>query len=76
MVFSHAQGGSTTGATGFGDSGGPTFDISTPEIEEQNIIVAVTSFGMNDNCNASGSYRIDQPDDLAFLQDPAGAYSD
>ena len=54
--------------------GGPTFDISTPEIEEQNIIVAVTSFGLNYNCNTSGSYRIDQPDDLAFLADPAGAY--
>jgi hypothetical protein len=75
VVFSHAQGGSTTGGTCFGDSGGPTFDISTPAIEEQNLIVAVTSFGMNYNCNASGSYRIDQPDDLAFLADPAGAYA-
>ena len=39
------------------------------------MIVAVTSFGLNYNCNASGSYRIDQPDDLAFLLDPAGAYT-
>jgi hypothetical protein len=69
VVFSHSSGG-----TCFGDSGGPTFDISTPEIDEQNVIVAVTSFGLNYNCNASGSYRIDQPDDLAFLQDPVGAY--
>ena len=30
---------------------------------------------MNYNCNASGSYRIDQADDLAFLEDPAGAYA-
>jgi hypothetical protein len=75
VMFSHAQGGSTSGGTCFGDSGGPTFDISTPAIEEQNLIVAVTSFGLNYNCNASGSYRIDQPDDLAFLLDPAGAYS-
>jgi hypothetical protein len=75
VMFSHAQGGSTDGGTCFGDSGGPTFDISTPEIEEQNVIVAVTSFGLNYNCNASGSYRIDQPDDLAFLLDPAGAYA-
>jgi len=75
VMFSHAQGGSTTGGTCFGDSGGPTFDITTPEIEEQNIIVAVTSFGLNYNCNASGSYRIDQPDDLAFLLDPAGSYA-
>jgi hypothetical protein len=74
VMFSHSEGGSTTGGTCFGDSGGPTFDISTPTIEEQNLIVAVTSFGLNYNCNASGSYRIDQPDDLAFLQDPAGAY--
>ena len=74
-MFSHAQGGSTNGGTCFGDSGGPTFDISTPEIDEQNVIVAVTSFGLNYNCNASGSYRIDQPDDIAFLLDPAGAYA-
>lgn len=62
VKFSHNDGG-----TCFGDSGGPTFDISTPELEEQNLIVAVTSFGMNYNCNASGSYRVDQPDDIAFL---------
>ena len=70
VKFSHNSGG-----TCFGDSGGPTFDISSPEIADQNIIVAVTSFGLNYNCNASGSYRIDQADDLAFLLDPAGAYS-
>jgi len=74
VVFSHAAGGSTDGATCFGDSGGPTFDKTTPEIEAQNIIVAVTSFGFNFNCNSGGSYRIDQPDDLAFLADPAGAF--
>ena len=73
-MFSHARGGSTTGGTCFGDSGGPTFDISNAAVAEQNIIVAVTSFGLNYNCNASGSYRIDQPDDLAFLADPAAAY--
>lgn len=66
VTFAHA-GGATTGGTCFGDSGGPTFDISTPVIAEQNIIVAVTSFGLNSNCNAGGSYRIDQPDDLEFL---------
>ncbi len=74
VMFSHARGGSTTGGTCFGDSGGPTFDISNAAVAEQNIIVAVTSFGLNYNCNASGSYRIDQPDDLAFLADPAAAY--
>ena len=75
VMFSHAQGGATNGGTCFGDSGGPTFDITNPQIEATNLIVAVTSFGLNYNCNASGSYRIDQPDDLAFLDDPAGAYT-
>jgi hypothetical protein len=74
VMFSH-KGRGTTGGTCFGDSGGPTFDITSPAIAEQNIIVAVTSFGLNYNCNASGSYRIDQPDDLAFLADPAGSYN-
>jgi len=69
VTFSHNSGG-----TCFGDSGGPTFDDTTPAIEAQNLIVAVTSFGMNFNCNAGGSYRIDQPDDIEFLADPAGAF--
>lgn len=72
--FSHNQGGKTTGGTCFGDSGGPTFDISTPDIEADHVIVAVTSFGFTSTCTAGGSYRIDQPDDLAFLADPAGAH--
>ena len=72
VMFSH-RGRGTTGGTCFGDSGGPTFDITTPRIAADNIIVAVTSFGLNYNCNASGSYRIDQADDLEFLADPAGA---
>jgi len=49
--------------------------ISTPAIEEKNPIVAVTSFGMTYNCNAGGSYCIDQLDDLESLLDPAGAYA-
>ena len=72
VMFSH-RGRGTSGGTCFGDSGGPTFDITTPQIADRNIIVAVTSFGLNYNCNASGSYRLDQADDLAFLADPAGA---
>lgn len=64
VKFSHATNGTTTGGTCFGDSGGPTFDISTPEIEAENVIVAVTSFGMTQTCTSSGSYRIDQADDL------------
>lgn len=73
VVFSHSKG-SGDGGTCFGDSGGPTFDITTPAITSTNVIVAVTSFGLNYNCTASGSYRIDRPDDLAFLANPAGAY--
>jgi hypothetical protein len=75
VMFSHAEGGSTDGGICSGDSGGPTFDISDAGVEEQNVIVAVTSFGLNDNCNASGSYRLDQFDDLSFLRNPAGAHS-
>ena len=73
VMFSHSGSG-TTGGTCFGDSGGPTFDITTPQVADENVIVAVTSFGLNSNCTAGGSYRIDQPDDLEFLMDPAGAY--
>jgi hypothetical protein len=52
-----------TGGTCFGDSGGPTFDTTT-----STMIVAVTSFGLSPNCTGiGGAYRIDQPDDLAFL---------
>ena len=75
VMFSHAKGGSTDGGTCFGDSGGPTFDVSTPQVEAQNLFVAVTSFGFSSTCTAGGGYRIDQPDDIAFLADPAGAFS-
>jgi hypothetical protein len=52
-----------TGGTCFGDSGGPTFDSTS-----SNLVVAVTSFGPSPNCGGiGGAYRIDQPDDLAFL---------
>lgn len=54
-----------TGGTCFGDSGGPTFDNTN-----SNLVVAVTSFGFSPNCTGVGGvYRIDQPDDLAFLAD-------
>jgi Trypsin len=53
----------STGGTCFGDSGGPTFDTTT-----SNMVVAVTSFGLSPNCTGiGGAYRLDQPDDLAFL---------
>jgi hypothetical protein len=75
VMFSHAKGGSTDGGTCFGDSGGPTFDVSTPALEAQNLFVTVTSFGFSPTCTAGGYYRLDQPDDIAFLADPAGAFS-
>jgi len=54
----------STGGTCFGDSGGPTFDTTNPPY----VLVAVTSFGLSPNCTGiGGAYRIDQPDDLAFL---------
>lgn len=50
------------GGTCFGDSGGPIL------IGDSDVIGAVTSFGLNGNCaGIGGGYRIDQPDDLAFL---------
>jgi len=53
----------STGGTCFGDSGGPTFDSTSSML-----VVAVTSFGYSPNCTGvGGAYRIDQPDDLAFL---------
>jgi len=52
-----------TGGTCFGDSGGPTFDNTT-----STLIVAVTSWGQSPNCGGKGGvYRLDQPDDIAFL---------
>ena len=54
-----------TGGTCFGDSGGPTFDNT-----DSRLVVAITSFGYSPNCTGvGGAYRIDQPDDLAFLAD-------
>jgi hypothetical protein len=54
-----------TGGTCFGDSGGPTFDTT-----DSLLLVAVTSFGFSPNCTGvGGAYRLDQPDDLAFLAD-------
>lgn len=51
-----------TGGTCSGDSGGPTF------VEGTTTVVAVTSFGMNETCaGSSGVYRIDTPDDLAWI---------
>jgi hypothetical protein len=51
-----------TGGTCFGDSGGPIFVSGTTTL------VAVVSFGTSSTCSGtSGAYRIDQADDLEFL---------
>lgn len=62
-LFSNNPGKHATGGTCFGDSGGPIFDNT-----DSNVVVAVTSFGFSLTCSGvGGGYRIDQPDDLAFL---------
>lgn len=54
--------GSDSGGTCFGDSGGPQF------LADTNVVVAVTSFGLNGNCaGTGGGYRVDQADDLEWL---------
>lgn len=63
VVFSNNA---NTGGTCFGDSGGPAFASSS-----STVIVAVTSFGINSRCaGTGGGYRIDQPDDIAFIANP------
>lgn len=62
-LFSNNPGKHAPGGTCFGDSGGPIFDGT-----ESTMVVAVTSFGFSFSCSGvGGGYRIDQPDDLAFL---------
>lgn len=63
----HLSTNSKTGGTCFGDSGGPTF--------YNGLLVAVTSFGYTDTCAGRGGvYRLDQPDDLAWLYGEFGRY--
>lgn len=51
-----------SGGTCFGDSGGPIF------WGDSNVIAAVTSFGLNQNCaGLGGGYRVDTADDQAFI---------
>ncbi len=52
----------SSGGTCFGDSGGPQF------LADTNVVVAVTSFGLNGNCaGTGGGYRVDAADDLDWL---------
>lgn len=54
--------GNGEGGTCFGDSGGPIFHGDT------NVVVAVTSYGLNANCvGTGGGYRVDTADDQAFI---------
>jgi hypothetical protein len=54
--------GANGGGTCFGDSGGPNF------IGTSNVVGGVTSFGTTFTCKGhNGAYRVDQPDDLAWL---------
>jgi hypothetical protein len=63
ILLSNNPGKPHPGGTCFGDSGGPTFDDTN-----SNLVVAVTSFGFSSTCSGvGGAYRLDQPDDLAFL---------
>jgi hypothetical protein len=60
--FSNDNGAAHKGGTCFGDSGGPVILNGT------RIVTAVNSFGISETCTGStNAYRLDQPDDLAFL---------
>ena len=61
--FTNSPGqGNGSGGTCFGDSGGPIFHGDT------NVIAAITSYGLNQNCaGTGGGYRIDTEDDQAFI---------
>jgi Trypsin len=64
ILLSNNPGLPHSGGTCFGDSGGPTFDNTNSRL-----VVAVTSFGESETCSGiGGAYRLDQPDDLAFLR--------
>jgi hypothetical protein len=60
--FSNDNGVAHQGGTCFGDSGGPILRQGT------NVVTSVNSFGISTTCSGTtGAYRLDQPDDLAFL---------
>lgn len=62
VLFTNNPGRPASGGTCFGDSGGPIF------WGESNVIVAVTSFSLNQNCKGtSGGHRIDTEEDLALF---------
>jgi hypothetical protein len=68
-VFSANRGTTHQGGTCFGDSGGPILHDSG----DTEVLVAVNSWAQNLSCaGKSGGYRVDQPDDLTWLQETFG----
>ena len=66
-VFSANRGRTHRGGTCFGDSGGPVLEAGT------DTVVAVVSWGTSPNCTDNTyAYRIDQADDLNWLEDTFG----
>ena len=62
IVFSNNNGTPHRGGTCSGDSGGPFL------LDNTTLVVAVNSYGVPPNCTGGdGAYRIDQPDDVAWL---------
>jgi hypothetical protein len=59
-----SKNGQNSGGTCFGDSGGPVFHGGY----DSNLVVGITSFGLNQNCKgADFAYRTDIPDTRNFL---------
>ena len=72
-LFSNNSGQGHQGGTCFGDSGGPVFH----DIGDEEIVVAVTSWGHNYSCaGVGGAYRVDQADDLQWLLETFGLSSE
>jgi hypothetical protein len=70
VAYSSNKGKPHRGGTCFGDSGGPTFPVAQGY---EKTIITVTSFGIDPNCKAGGGgYRIDQADDLDWLESEFG----
>ncbi len=62
VLLTNNPGKNATGGTCFGDSGGPVF------WGDSNVLVAVTSFGLNQNCKGiGGGYRVDTADDQDWI---------
>lgn len=62
VLLTNNPGQHATGGTCFGDSGGPVF------WGDSNVIVAVNSFVLNENCRGlDGGYRVDTADDQDWI---------